>query len=279
MPTIFTPEQQQAYERDGYVLVRGLFDAEEIGLLRTAIEQDPQLRSSLYDRTDAEGKSTRMATWNHPGDSVYGLAARSHRVVDTMEAMLGGEVYHYHSKLTAKEPYDGGAWEWHQDYGYWYHNGCMYPHMASVMVALDHATKENGCLQVLRGSHHIGRVDHGVLPGEQVGADPRRVEQMLKSLDLVYAEMAPGDGLFFHANVMHRSDQNRSPNWRWTVLFCYNAARNDPYLEHHHPRYTPLSKVPDTAVKAAGVSFTQDADAFRKTFANPPELKRRIDVA
>jgi hypothetical protein len=279
MPTIFTPEQQQAYERDGYVLVRGLFDTEEIGLLRTAIEQDPQLRASLYDRSDAQGKSTRMATWNHPGDSVYGLAARSHRVVDTMEAMLGGEVYHYHSKLTAKEPYDGGAWEWHQDYGYWYHNGCMYPHMASVMVALDHATKENGCLQVLRGSHHIGRVDHGVLPGEQVGADPRRVEQMLKSLDLVYAEMAPGDGLFFHANVMHRSDQNRSPNRRWTVLFCYNAARNDPYLEHHHPRYTPLSKVPDTAVKAAGVSFTQDADAFRKTFANPPELKRRIDVA
>jgi ectoine hydroxylase-related dioxygenase (phytanoyl-CoA dioxygenase family) len=278
MPSIFTPEQQAAYERDGYVLVRGLFDTEEIGLLRAAIEQDPALRSSLYDRRDAQGKSTRMATWNHPGDSVYGLAARSLRVVDTMEAMLGGEVYHYHSKLTAKEPYDGGAWEWHQDYGYWYHNGCMYPHMASVMVALDHATKENGCLQVLRGSHHVGRVDHGVLPGEQVGADPRRVDEMLKSLDLVHAEMAPGDGLFFHANVMHRSDQNRSPDRRWTVLFCYNAARNDPYLEHHHPRYTPLSKVPDDAVRAAGVTFAGSADAFRKTFANPPELKRRIET-
>jgi ectoine hydroxylase len=78
--------------------------------------------------------------------------------------------------------------------------------------------------------------------------------------------------------VMHRSDQNRSPNRRWTVLFCYNAARNDPYLEHHHPRYTPIAKVPDTAVRAAGVTFTQDADAFRKSFANPPELKRRIET-
>ena len=220
-----------------------------------------------------------MATWNHPGDSVYGLAARTHRVVDTMEDMLGGEVYHYHSKLTAKEPKVGGAWEWHQDYGYWYHNGCVFPFMASVMVALDQTTRENGCLQVLRGSHLAGRVDHGVLPGEQVGADPRRVDEMLKSLDLVYAELDPGDGLFFHANVMHRSDQNRSDHRRWTVLFCYNAARNNPYMEHHHPQYTPLHKVSDDAVKAAGVKHAQaDDNHFRKTFANPPELKKRIGV-
>lgn len=280
MPTIFTPEQQAAYERDGYVLVRGLFDAQEAGILRAAIEQDPQMRASLYDRKDADGKATRMATWNHPGDSVYGLAARSPRVVDTMEQMLGGEVYHYHSKLTAKEAYEGGAWEWHQDYGYWYHNGCVFPLMASVMVALDKATRENGCLQVLRGSHLAGRVDHGILPGEQVGADPRRIQELVKSCELVYAEMEPGDAIFFHSNLMHRSDQNRSPNRRWTVIFCYNAARNDPYLEHHHPRYTPLHKVSDNAVREAGVKFAVGEDAnFRKTFGNPPELKRRMEPA
>jgi ectoine hydroxylase-related dioxygenase (phytanoyl-CoA dioxygenase family) len=279
MPSLFTAQQRLDYERDGFVVIRSLFDAEETGLLRAAIETDPQLRESLYDRHDASGKATRMATWNHPGDSVYGLAARTHRVVDTMEDMLGGEVYHYHSKLTAKEPKVGGAWEWHQDYGYWYHNGCVFPFMASVMVALDQTTRENGCLQVLRGSHLAGRVDHGVLPGEQVGADPRRVDEMLKSRDLVYAELDPGDGLFFHANVMHRSDQNRSDHRRWTVLFCYNAARNNPYMEHHHPQYTPLHKVSDDAVKAAGIKHAQaDDNHFRKTFANPPELKKRIGV-
>ena len=280
MPTLFNPEQRAAYERDGYVLVRALFDPEEIAALREAIEKDPQLHASLYDRKDSQGKATRMATWNHPGDSVYGLAARSYRVVDTMEDMLGGEVYHYHSKLTAKEPFEGGAWEWHQDYGYWYHNGCMFPYMASVMVALDRTTRENGCLQVLRGSHHAGRVDHGVLPGEQVGAEPRRVQEMLERLERVYVEMEPGDGLFFHSNVMHRSDQNRSPDRRWTVLFCYNAARNDPYLDHHHPRYTPLHKVDDGAVRAAGLRFAEaDDNFFRKTFANPPELGKRYEQA
>jgi len=277
MPTVFTPAQQTAFEEDGYVLVRGLFDQEETALLRNSIEQDPDLQNSLYNRNDSKGKATMMATWNHPGDSVYGLAARSHRVVDTMEQMLGGEVYHYHSKLTAKEPLDGGAWEWHQDYGYWYHNGCLLPHMASVMVALDKATRENGCLQVLRGSHLAGRVDHGIIPGEQVGADPKRVDEMLRTMPLEYVEMEPGDGLFFHANVMHRSDQNRSPTRRWTVLFCYNAARNNPFIEHHHPFYTPLYKVDDAAIKQAGVKFSGTGqDAFMKTFSNPPGLKQRL---
>ncbi len=277
MPSLFDPQQRAQYERDGYVIARSLFDTEEIGLMREAMEEDPALRASLYDRKDAEGKSTRMALWNHPGDSVYGLAARSRRVVDTMEDMLGGEVYHYHSKLTAKEPYDGGAWEWHQDYGYWYHNGCMYPYMGSVMVALDRADRDNGCLQVLRGSHLVGRVNHDVLPGEQVGADLSRVEEMKKQLELVYVELEPGDALFFHANVMHRSDQNRSPNRRWTVLFCYNAARNNPFIEHHHPQYTPLLKVDDDAVRKAGVRLSMAGpDHFRKTFSNPAQLKRSL---
>lgn len=276
MPSLFTPAQREQYARDGYVIVPALFDTEEIGLMRDAMEQDPALRASLYDRKDAEGKSTRMALWNHPGDSVYGLAARSRRVVDTMEDMLGGEVYHYHSKLTAKEPYDGGAWEWHQDYGYWYHNGCMYPYMGSVMVALDRANRENGCLQVLRGSHLVGRVDHGVLPGEQVGADLRRVEEMKKQLELVYVELEPGDALFFHANVMHRSDQNRSPNRRWTVLFCFNAARNNPYVEHHHPQYTPLLKVDDGAIRAAGARLSSGAEgAFATKPIRPAELTKQ----
>ncbi|MBL8344841.1 MAG: phytanoyl-CoA dioxygenase family protein [Rubrivivax sp.] len=280
MPSIFNAEQQAHWQREGWVLVRGCFDAEETAILRAAIEQDPQIAGSLYDRRDAEGRATRMATWNHPGDSVYGLAARSRRVVDTMESVLGGEVYHYHSKLTAKEPLEGGAWEWHQDYGYWYHNGCPRPDMGSVMVALDHATRENGCLQVLSGSHLVGRVEHGIVPGEQVGADPQRVAWMLERLPHVHVEMAPGDALFFHANVMHRSDANRSPNRRWTVLFCFNTAANDPLIEHHHPRYTPLAKVEDSAVRAAGVRFAVGEDAnFRKTFANPKALQQRFAAA
>ena len=279
MPLHLTPEDRLAWDRDGYLVVRGLFDAEETSLMQRAIEADPQLRASLYERKDAQGHATRIALWNEPGDSVYGLAARSERVVDTVQALLGADVYHYHSKLTAKEPYSGGAWEWHQDYGYWYHNGCLYPDMASVMVALDRSTRENGCLQVLRGSHRIGRVNHSTGAtagaGEQVGADMRRIDWMLQRHERVHVELEPGDGLFFHANVMHRSDQNRSADRRWTVLFCFNATHNAPCGEDGvQQTFSPLDKVPDAAVKAAGVRLSDpDSHSFqvKRAHAAVPE--------
>jgi ectoine hydroxylase-related dioxygenase (phytanoyl-CoA dioxygenase family) len=64
---------------------------------------------------------------------------------------LGGEVDHCRSKMILKESKLGGAWQWDQDYRHSYQNGCLSPDMASCLIALDPATKENGCLQVLRG--------------------------------------------------------------------------------------------------------------------------------
>lgn len=153
--------------------------------------------------------------------------------------------------MIMKDAKVGGAWAWHQDYGYWYQNGVLFPDLTSASIAVDRATKENGCLQVIRGSHKMGRVDH-VLTGDQAGADMERVTQCLERLELVHVEMEPGDALFFHANLLHRSDQNKSDKPRWSMICCYNAARNDPYKESHHPRYTPLKKVPDSEVLKAG---------------------------
>jgi len=88
-----------------------------------------------------------------------------------------------------------------------------------------------------------------------------RVNEILKVLPLEYVEMEPGDALFFHPNLLHRSDQNRSPNTRWSMICCYNAARNNPYKEAHHPRYTPLKKVEDSAILEAGNKrFSDDAN-------------------
>ena len=52
-----------------------------------------------------------------------------------------------------------------------------------------------------------------------------------------------GDGLFFHSNVLHRSDRNESDSRRWAFLVAYNTKTNNPMFEHHCPRYTPLHKV------------------------------------
>jgi ectoine hydroxylase len=246
------------YEQNGFVLEKAMFDPEEIDLLRRAAKEDRQLDQHSFGRGDGEGGTVRLSLWNHPGDTLYGMFARCETIVNSAERLLEGEVYHYHSKMIMKDAKVGGAWAWHQDYGYWYQNGVLFPLLTSAFIAVDPATRENGCLQVLKGSHHLGRIDH-VLTGDQAGADLERVAEAQKRLETVYVEMAPGDVLFFHANLLHRSDQNKSDNPRWSMICCYNAARNDPYKEAHHPRYTPLSKVPDSAIREAGLRRFNDS--------------------
>ncbi len=259
MSRILSNDDVARYHDEGYVIVRELFDPAEIALLYRASKEDRELDQRSFGRADGEGGTVRLSLWNHPGDGIYGMFARCERMVRSCEKLLGGEVYHYHSKMIMKDPHTGGAWTWHQDYGYWYQNGILQPLLTSASIAVDPATKENGCLQVIAGSHHCGRIDH-VLSGDQAGADRERVDEILKRMPLVYCEMGAGDAIFFHSNLLHRSDQNKSENPRWSMICCYNAARNDPYKESHHPRYTPLKVVPDSAIKEVGIKrFTDDS--------------------
>jgi hypothetical protein len=250
-----TPELLAQYRRDGFLLVPRLFDEDEITILRVAAKADPSLDTGAHLASDGEGGAIKLALWNTESDDIYGMFSRSRRVVDVVEDILSEKVYHYHSKMIQKEPYVGGAWAWHQDYGYWYDFGVLLPRLVSCSIAVDRATRTNGCLQLIRGSHLMGRVNHqGV--GDQAGADPERVEQALQRMELVYCEMEAGDALFFDCNLLHRSDQNKSPAPRWSLICCYNAASNAPYKASRHADYHPLEKVNDDAIRALGARVT-----------------------
>jgi ectoine hydroxylase-related dioxygenase (phytanoyl-CoA dioxygenase family) len=256
-------DQVKQFHEDGFLIVEDLLDSRETSLLTAAARGDAAMRDAAMGVRDTRGRKTNLSLWNHPGEDIYGMIARSERVVNAVEQLLGGEVYHYHSKLSAKQPKVGGAWEWHQDYGYWYQNGCLFPDMLSLYVAVDPATRENGCLQVLRGSHKMGRIEHGLF-GEQTGADPERVAVATERMELVYCELDAGSGVYFHCNALHTSEANQSDKPRWGLICCYNAAHNDPYKEHHHPGYTPLVKVPDSAIREVGAKGTSEGRSFLK---------------
>ena len=133
--------------------------------------------------------------------------------------------------------------------------------MASCMISIDRATLANGCLQVIKGSHRLGRLEHGKV-GDQTGADQGRVAHILRHMEVVPVEMEPGTALFFHCNLLHRSARNVSEDPRWSLICCYNAARNDPVVDHHHPRYTPLEVWPDERVLEVA---RRDAEAAERS--------------
>ena len=250
-----------AFDDTGFMIVEDLLSESETELLRKVARADRELLAARTSRRDGEGGSVDLVVQNElPDNSIYSAIVRNDFIVNIMENLLLDEVYHYHHKMILKEPRVGGAWAWHQDYGYWYNNGCLTPDMASCMIAVDEATRENGCLQVLSGSHKLGRIDH-MKVGDQTGADPERVQVALNRMELVYCELKPGSAVFFHSNLLHRSDQNTSDNPRWAFICCYNSALNDPYKESKHPRYSFMEKWPQEKIMEVGQRQLADLEA------------------
>jgi len=256
-------QQLRQYHADGYLFVKNLFDPDEMDLLIGIAKADKEMTEGGHIMPDANGGASRINLKAATSQNIYSAFVHSQRIAGPMEQIVGAPIYHWHHKMMLKDPFTGGAWEWHQDYGYWYNDSCLFPDMASCMIAVDRATKENGCLQVLRGSHKIGRVTHGQFGG-QAGADPKRVEAAMKACELVYCQMEPGTALFFHSNTLHCSSQNKSPNSRWSLICCYNALHNRPFEGPGHGLAVPLEIWPADSIREIGKKQWEALEAARQ---------------
>lgn len=244
---MITLEQTQAFDRDGFLLIEDFFSASEVKALIGNLETDRVAGHHLGSMVDKEGRESKISFWTDIGGDIFGAVSASARVVNAAQILLREEVYHWHSKVMLKEPKVGGAWEWHQDYGYWYNDGCLAPRLISAMLSLDPANKQNGCLKVLVGSHRIGRIDHGQMGG-QTGADPERLRAIEELFEVKYVETRPGAMLFFHCNLLHSSEANLSDYPRRAYICCYNAFSNAPYGGRGHGEVKPIKTIPDESL-------------------------------
>lgn len=240
-------EHKWNYERDGYVLLPDVFSAHEVERMIHAVEGGERVAQTTHGSEDASGKKAKLAIWHELGSDIWAAATTSPRIVNAVRILLGEEAAFFHGKVMLKEAKSGGAWEWHQDYGYWYDQGFLYPRLISAFAALDDATIENGCLQVLRGSHHLGRLNHGRV-GQQTGADERRMELVESTLERVHVEMKPGSVLFFHSNLLHSSAPNDSAHHRRSFIMCYNALSNPQIGERKTSEQRPVPVSADNTI-------------------------------
>ncbi|MCX6945775.1 MAG: phytanoyl-CoA dioxygenase family protein [Verrucomicrobiota bacterium] len=244
---MLTPDQIQTYDRDGFVLVPDVFTPREVEILLANVTQEGRATQHQFNLPDASGRLSKLSLWSDVSPDVFGAVTTSPRIVPSVRQLLREDVYHWHSKVMLKEARVGGAWEWHQDYGYWYGDGCLYPRMISCMIALDPATRENGCLKVIPGSHQLGRLEHGRVGG-QAGADQARVAAVMERLGVTYCEAPAGSALFFHGNTFHASEANLSDRPRRAYICCYNARSNIPYGRGGHGQPVPITLSPDDSI-------------------------------
>ena len=261
MPSRVFDEDLSAWQRDGYLVVKQLLTSEEAAYAhRAALER--RLWDRMTSGEDSDRNRVRMWMWNNKPPGVFGAIALNERVLSRLAALFGEDVYHFHTKMNLKEPESDGRWEWHQDYDYWYYRGCVSPEMASCSIALERQAKENGCLEAFRGTHRLGRLDHEWVSPSQRAADPARVQAISERMEHVHFELEPGDAVFFHSNILHRSGSNRSKNSRWTMICCYNTVSNEPIQKSEHAQYAPFTPVPSDALTELVLSDGADAAAY-----------------
>ncbi|MBT3346232.1 MAG: phytanoyl-CoA dioxygenase family protein [Gemmatimonadetes bacterium] len=226
MSPSLTQDQIDQYHTDGYLILEDVIDQAEVEQILAIWRADPRLARETKENANFdgdEGLHTRLVYRPALGPDAYSALAQSQRIVGPLEQIYSSPIDHYYSLNMRKDPNTGG-WAWHQDYGYHYKE-FFYPDFVSVMVALDPATRDNGCLRVVRGSSRLGRLEHTGL-GSQLAADPQRVELALEQMEEVHCELSPGSALIFHGNALHASNANHSQTGRWSMVYAYVPSTN-----------------------------------------------------
>ncbi|KAI9005750.1 phytanoyl-CoA dioxygenase, peroxisomal isoform b [Hyaloraphidium curvatum] len=94
-----------------------------------------------------------------------------------------------------------------------------------VWTAINPATRENGCLSFIPGTHKLGLLRHDVPPWEDKNAGFHGVVGISpENLPLVYAELQPGDTVFFHPFMIHGSGKNRTQKFRKSLTGHYMST-------------------------------------------------------
>lgn len=138
--------------------------------------------------------------------------ARSEKVIDAVQSVMGPDVLVLASRLWSKLPSDEKFVSWHQDVNYF---GIKPSDAAcNIWIALSDASEEAGCMRFMPGSHTQGLIDHEIT----MAADNLLTRgQTVRGVDMaksIAAPLAPGECSFHHGHVLHCSQPNRSSHRR-----------------------------------------------------------------
>lgn len=151
------------------------------------------------------------------------------RLVGPLTAVIGPDVEFLSDKLVFKNATTDFGSPWHQDWTYWHGINKV-----SAWIALDDATKDNGCLKLLPGTHTTHFVHKGTPKGKDVFGNQMRPEDVDESKAVV-AEVPAGTAILFHDLLLHASFPNTSGRDRWALISTYRDASVPDPCDHIGP--------------------------------------------
>lgn len=272
-------EEKIRFWRDGYVVVRSMFSRAEMAIVGRRVASIPAMNARVEHlrAQQARGAHPSFETifvWNDvTGEDLFAKIGRSYKLLDRLSHYYEDDVYGYHNKIALKYPGIVG-FRPHQDYAYWMHYGCRFPEAHAAFIAIDPASQENGCLQLMPRSHLLGTLPHAAWD-EDTGSDSGVRKEVLaellaKGYELIPIETQPGDVVLFHGNTLHGSADNRSSAPRVAMVATMNTRGNSPDPRHNRPGhpywsqqarvYQPITESDlDLPLPDFGKRFSQEA--------------------
>jgi ectoine hydroxylase-related dioxygenase (phytanoyl-CoA dioxygenase family) len=126
--------------------------------------------------------------------------------------LLNGAVRFWHDQLFSKPARDGGVVAWHQDYSYWTRTQPL-AHL-TCWIGLDDATRDNGCLQYIPGSHLWPDLPITGLAGDMDAIQAVLTDHQRAEFNPVAIELQRGEAAFHHPRMIHGSFANLSDRQR-----------------------------------------------------------------
>jgi len=230
---LLTREQRESWERGGFFVVPGFEQPDTLAAMERRVVElarahaagesigdalvlpETALAESGEHAEDRLSKLFRV----HRQDPVFRDFACSPPVLDRIQALLGPDLDCFLSQFIFKLPGSLGQ-PWHQDAFYFPFDRSP---QVGVWLAITEAVIENGPLWVLPGSHR--EPVHAVVPDSREHASFSYVEIVDHDMeDAVPVLLEPGDALFFHSHLMHKSTDNASDRRRAAMVYHYAAG-------------------------------------------------------
>jgi len=249
----FDAAEREQLARDGYVVREGVFSADDCAAIARdcealvanleAAKRAEKVRVGSY-MFEANRDVATVVKWEPEfPDVVQGVEPFAHiseplkvwgldaRLVDPCKDVVGeNELVLFTEKLNVKRARHGGSIILHQDFPYWENMTPIAHRVATAMIFIDDADRENGCLEVAPGSHTVGKHPRKSVDG--FGALEMDTEAFDMSR-LVPLEVKAGAVAFFGAFLVHRSLPNRSDRDRRALLYSYQPQGHPHAMEIH----------------------------------------------
>ena len=236
---MFTPDEVETFNRDGYIVGRRLADSHLCDRMKTIaqdhlaretppVEYEADLRypGAPQSRGAPGGRTVRRLLQACSRDRHFRDWASSGALLIRLRQLLGPQVMlvqAHHNCVMTKHPRFGSLTDWHQDIRYW---SFERPELISVWLALGPERENNGGLWLVPGSHLIdfdrARFDDALFIRQDLVSNRKLLERR------VPIRLDSGDVLFFHCRLLHAAGRNRSGETKYSAVFTYCRADNRP---------------------------------------------------